>query len=166
MVPIVSEVKRAAGSRVRLGTSIQNRRNRMLRLSIRLLFGSLYAALSAVVVLIAFTAWFSDGGSLWERVILSPGVPVATWAVLAAIGFETFYRALRPWILAWLGLTFLGLAGIGGAMASGAVRGDYTLVAALALIPVVGVAYLEWVRPRLGLDRGWSEMRSRVSLPH
>ena len=138
----------------------------MLRFSIRLLFGLLYAALSAVALLLAFTAWFSDGGSLWERVILSPGVPVATWAVLAAIGFEAFYRALRPWILGWLGLTFLGLAGIGWAMASGAVRGDYALVAALALIPVVGIAYLEVIRPYLGLDRAWSEVRSRVSLPH
>ena len=138
----------------------------MLRFSIRLLFGLLYAALSAVALIIAFTAWFSDGGSLWERVILSPGVPVATWAVLAAIGSEAFYRALRPWILVWLGLTFLGLAGIGWAIASGAIRGDYAFVAALALIPAVGIAYLEVIRPYLGLDRAWGEVRSRVSLPH
>ncbi len=136
----------------------------MIRLGVRMLFGLLYLALSLLASIIAFTAWFSDGGTLWERLILSPGVPLATWAVLASIGFEAFYRALRPWILAGLGLVFLGLVGVGVAMANEVVRGDYSLIAALALIPLLGIVYLEVIRPRLGMNAGWGEVWKRQRL--
>ena len=136
----------------------------MIRLGVRMLFGFLYLALSFLASIIAFTAWFSDGGTFWERLILSPGVPLATWSVLASIGFEAFYRVLRPWILAGLGLVFLGLVSIGVAMANGVVRGDYSLIVALALIPILGIVYLEVIRPRLGLNAGWDEMWDRQRL--
>jgi hypothetical protein len=104
--------------------------------------------ITLAVLHLAFTGFtgmvglFADGGTIWERLLVSGLHPIAAIALLAVLlAPRSGYR----WP-AWVALAF-PVASIVGDMAlylaisSGATKGDASLALAFAVIPALGLIY-------------------------
>lgn len=86
---------------------------------------------------------FADGGTWWERGFLSVLHPLAVALLLAAllVGHQGSSRLSRM-AIGVLGVYIAGAVGISIAILSGLSKGDWFLSLVLAIVPVVGLAYL------------------------
>lgn len=130
---------------------------------IRICLALLYTCLSAGVAVLTAVAWFVDGGTIAERLVLSVAIPLSVWLITLSIWHEPVYRQLRVWVLTVLALTLLLMIGLGIAFSTGIIRGQISLVAALAVLPAIGAIYLELVRPRLHLDERFRDTLHRLT---
>ena len=97
------------------------------------------------LVFTAFTgmvAFFADGGTLWQRILISGLHPVAAIALLAVLS-----RPQRPygWPM-WAALALPAASIVGDlamfvSVSSGATKGDASLALAFAAIPLLGFIY-------------------------
>ena len=98
---------------------------------------ALFAALTAAVGL------FADGGTIWERVLISGIHPLGALALLFLVS-----RARGPIgpgaaaALALVVLSVIGDAAIFVAITTSVIPGDAGLAVAFALVPLLGIAYV------------------------
>ena len=96
-----------------------------------------------VALLLVGVANFADGGTWWERGFLSVLHPLAVALLLAAllVGHQGSSR-LSQTAIGVLGVYIAGAVGISIAILTGLSQGDWFLSLVLAIVPVVGLAYL------------------------
>ena len=98
---------------------------------------ALFAALTAAVGL------FADGGTIWERVLISGIHPLGALALLFLVS-----RARGPIgpgaaaALALVVLSVIGDAAIFVAITTGVIPGDAGLAVVFSLVPLLGIAYV------------------------
>ena len=86
---------------------------------------------------------FADGGTPWERILVSGVHPLAAAALLLVLIAPLSARKWSVWVVVLLLLvSILGDVAIYMAMSSGAIKGDAELAIAFAVVPVLGVLYL------------------------
>ena len=96
-----------------------------------------------VALLLVGVANFADGGTWWERGFLSVLHPLAVALLLAAllVGHQGSSR-LSQTAIGVLGVYIAWAVGISIAILTGLSQGDWFLSLVLAIVPVVGLAYL------------------------
>ena len=98
---------------------------------------ALFAGLTAAVGL------FADGGTIWERILISGVHPLGAVALLFLVWRPR--GRIGPGTAAALALVVLSVIGDGAvfvAITKGVIRGDAGLVVAFALVPLLGIAYV------------------------
>ena len=95
----------------------------------------------------ALVGGFADGGSVWERVLITVVHPVAAIALLVMVltPRADAKRATRVAVVLLL-VNIGGDAAVYAAISQGAIKGDKSLAFIFAIIPIIGVVY--------GLTRG------------
>ena len=111
------------------------------------IFRWIMVVLAALYALFAgFTAavgLFADGGTIWERILISGIHPLGAAALLFLVWQP--HGRIGPGGTAALALVVLSVIGDGAvfiAISTGAIPGDAGLAVAFALVPLVGIVYV------------------------
>lgn len=98
---------------------------------------ALFAGLTAAVGL------FADGGTIWERILVSGIHPLGAVALLFLVWRPR--RRIGPGAVVALALVVLSVIGDGAlfvAITAGVISGDAVLAVAFALVPLLGIVYV------------------------
>ena len=86
---------------------------------------------------------FADGGTPWERILISGVHPLAAAALLLVLIAPLSARKWPVWVVVLLLLVSIsGDVAIYIAMSRGVIKGDAELAIVFAVVPVLGVVYL------------------------
>ena len=97
----------------------------------------------AFTVLTAMVGLFANGGTLWERILISGVHPLAAASLLAVLATPLAASKRLVWAAVLLLLaSVLGDAAAYIAISRGVIKGDAELLIAFAVVPVLGVIYL------------------------
>ena len=97
----------------------------------------------AFTVLTAMVGLFANGGTLWERILISGVHPLAAASLLAVLATPLAASKRLVWVAVLLLLaSVLGDAAAYIAISRGVIKGDAGLLIAFAVVPVLGVIYL------------------------
>ena len=112
-----------------------------------IIFRWIMLVLTALYALFAgFTAavgLFADGGTVWERILVSGIHPLGAVALLFLVWRP--HGGIGPGALVALALVVLSVIGDGAAfvaITTGVIPGDAGLAVAFALVPLLGIAYV------------------------
>ncbi len=98
---------------------------------------ALFAGFTAAVGL------FADGGTIWERVLISGIHPLGAVALLFLVWRPRGRIGPGAVVaLALVLLSFIGDVALFVAITTGVIRGDAGLAVAFALVPLLGIAYV------------------------
>ena len=103
-----------------------------------LVLATLHALFSAFTALVGA---FADGGDGWQRLLLIVVHPVGAAGVLMLLLLPGLSTARVLAIVALLTVNVTGDLLVAGWIASGAIRGDWELALAFAVVPALGIAY-------------------------
>ena len=106
-----------------------------------------------ITVLIAMVASFADGGSIGERVLISLLHPLAALGLLGMVISRRLPSTTVRYIIGLLAATVVGDLVVVGAIAGGAIKGDWWLLLILAVVPVLGILYGLFRHPGSPIDR-------------
>ena len=86
---------------------------------------------------------FADGGTLWERILVSGVHPIAAAALLLVLIAPLSARKWPFWVVVLLLLVSIaGDVAVYVAISRGEIKGDAELAIVFAVVPVLGVLYL------------------------
>ena len=97
---------------------------------------------------------FADGGGVWQRLLLVLLHPLGAAGVLLLLFVPRLSRAATLAVAAVLQANVVADLALAQRIGAGAVRGDWELALAFAVVPVIGMAYalsvLRSGRPAVG----------------
>lgn len=103
-----------------------------------LVLATLHALFSAFTALVGA---FADGGDVWQRLLLVVVHPVGAAGVLMLVLLPRLSTARVLAIVALLTVNVTGDLLAARWIAAGAIRGDWELALAFAVVPALGIAY-------------------------
>ena len=116
-----------------------------------LVLATLHALFSAFTALVGA---FADGGDVWQRLLLVVVHPVGAAGVLTLVLLPRLSTARVLAIVALLTVNVTGDLLVARLIATGAIRGDWELALAFAVVPALGIAY---GLARLGTSRATTD---------
>lgn len=85
---------------------------------------------------------FADGGTVWERALISGLHPIGGLALLFLVRVDRIIHDRRTWgAVALLSASIVGDIAASVAITSGAIEGDAALPLVFAVIPAIGLIY-------------------------
>ncbi len=103
-----------------------------------LVLATLHALFSAFTALVGA---FADGGDVWQRLLLIVVHPVGAAGVLMLLLLPRLSTARVLAIVALLTVNVTGDLLVARLIATGAIRGDWELALAFAVVPTLGIGY-------------------------